>query len=383
MTSIRKKKLLIVTTVPETLSSILKGQPKKLSKNFEVSIVSSGSPLLSSVQRYEGVNCHSVNMKRGISPFMDLLSLIKMFFTIYKIKPDIVHSYTPKAGLIAMLASFINRTPVRIHTFTGLIFPTENGIKKRILIYIDRLICNCATNIVPEGLGVKNDLLSFRITTKQLELIGNGNVAGVDTCYFSMNKVEEKSLLLRKKLNIPNSAFVFCFVGRFTPDKGFDELLEAFSQLPNRAHLLLVGALDERLPLGENTLMHLSNHPRIFQTGWLDDIRPALGLSDILVLPSYREGFPNAPLQAGSMQLPCIVSNVNGCNEIIQDGVNGWLVDAKSSSRLTKAMFDGMSCSRLEIMGKTARENIVMKFQRDFYLTKLNNFYFRLSNNIH
>lgn len=371
------KKLFICTTVPITLKSILNGQPKALSKYYDISLISSSKNELSIVGFQEGVPTYSVPMERGVSLFKDLSSLWNMVKLLQKTKPAAVHSYTPKAGLITMVAGFICRVPVRVHTFTGLIFPTSTGCKKKILIWMDRLICACATTVVPEGIGVKNDLIHYCITHKPLKLIGNGNIAGVDTSFFDKQHVidEKLHLSLLEQLNLPKNAFVFCFVGRFTQDKGFIELLSAFNELSEDAHLLLVGEMDERLPLPTKLVQNLSNHPRIHNLGWQNDIRSALAISSVLVLPSYREGFPNAPLQAGAMELPCIVSNVNGCNEIIKPEFNGWIVPVKDSNALAKAMLKSMQADNLEQLGSQARSNIVEKFERQAHWQNMLHFY--------
>ena len=370
-------KLVIVTTVPITLTGILAKQPKYLSKHFDVSVISSPKAELDTVQKSENIPTYAVAMQRGISPLKDLISLCKMIKILHKLKPDVIHSYTPKAGLITMLAGCICRVPVRIHTFTGLIFPTSSGFKQNILIWMDRLICACATIIVPEGNGVKQDLIKYCITRKPLNVIGSGNISGVDTSLFNKTTVIEQGLHLPlvKQLNLPLNAFLFCFVGRFTQDKGFSELLNAFQCLPEQAHLLLVGEMDERLPLPIEFQQTLLEHPRIHNIGWQNDVRPALAISNLLVLPSYREGFPNTPLQAGAMQLPCIVTDINGCNEIITQNVNGWLVPAKSSSELQVAMHESMQKPDIEVCGNNARVHIQQNFEKSAHWQNMLNFY--------
>lgn len=370
-------KLVIVTTVPITLVGILAKQPKYLSKHFDVSVISSPEAELDTVKITENVPTYAVAMERGISLFNDLVSLFKMIKQLRKLKPEIAHSYTPKAGLITMLAGFICRVPIRVHTFTGLIFPTSTGSKQKILIWMDRLICACATTIVPEGNGVKQDLINYGITKKELNVIGHGNISGVDTDYFNRDFVinEGTDSKLRIQLNLPKDAFLFCFVGRFTQDKGFSELIAAFNKLPKNAHLILVGEMDKRIPLPPDTIKALKQHSRIHNLGWQNDIRPALTISHLLVLPSYREGFPNTPLQAGSMQLPCIVSDINGCNEIITPRVNGWLVPAKDSDSLHNAMLESMNAENLVELGNNARANIENSFEKSAHWQNMLAFY--------
>jgi glycosyltransferase involved in cell wall biosynthesis len=373
-----KEKMIIVTTVPITIKGILENQPRFLSKKFDITIVSSPDKELNIVSQSEGVPAYAVLMERGISPIKDILSIIKMINLLKKLKPIAVHSYTPKAGLVTMFAGFLCRVPVRIHTFTGLIFPTSSGIKQRVLILMDRLLCACATIIVPEGNGVKQDLIYHRITSKDLSVIGHGNIAGVNTDYFSKEAVKAQCLdeSLLKILNFPTDAFVFCFVGRFTQDKGFRELINAFIKLPKNAYLLLVGEEDKRIPLPNDIKVNVDSNPRIYNLGWQDDVRPALAVSSVLVLPSYREGFPNTPLQAGSMQLPCIVTDVNGCNEIIEEEYNGWIIPAKNSLALQYAMQQSMHAENLEKLGDNARNNIQVKYEQSTHLHNMLKFYY-------
>lgn len=236
-------RLLIVTTVPETLATILKGQPRHLSARFDVMLASSAADTVAQVQQVEGIKVHTVPMVRGIQLVADLIAVVRMVLLIRTLRPDIVHSYTPKAGLVCMLAGWLCRVPVRVHTFTGLIFPTAQGFRQKLLIWIDRLICACATHVVPEGEGVKRDLQAYRITRKPLQVIGHGNIAGVDTGWFSPGAAQMAAAGtdLRTRLGIGLDEFVFTFVGRLNADKGLNELMQAFATLAPAAHLLMVG----------------------------------------------------------------------------------------------------------------------------------------------
>lgn len=371
--------ILIATTVPDTLATILKGQPRYLATHFNVALASSPGEFVSHVALNEGLEIHTVPMSRGINPVSDLVSVVRMVRLLRKVQPKLVHSYTPKAGLVMMLAAYLCRVPVRVHTFTGLIFPTSRGFKQKLLIWIDRLICACATHIVPEGLGVKKDLEAYRITSKPLHVIGHGNIAGVETAYFSpmATGVGDAASELKTKLGIPDDAFVFCFVGRLNRDKGLVELMQAFSVLPGSAHLVLVGGLDHSAPIDQATLTAIESNPRVHQMGFLSDIRPVLYLADILVLPSYREGFPNVVLQAGAMELPVIATDINGCNEVIEPEFNGWLVPPRDAQNLATAMKQAMQTPadvRLE-MGKRARSRIQERFERQQHWERMVEFY--------
>lgn len=364
-----KKKLVIITTVSETLSTILKGQPSWLSKHFQVFCVTSfdGVHL---VEENETVFISYVPMRRGIAPFRDIVSFCRLYITLHQIKPDIVHSYTPKAGFIAMSVAFFLRVPIRIHTFTGLLFPTAKGIKKKILYLVDRWVDLLATHVVPEGEGVKADLIEAGACKNLVDVIGSGNIAGVDLDYFNPS-------LFGRSFFEYGDAFTFCYVGRLHRDKGIKELVRAFSQVERHARLVLVGGVDDVEPLDSDTLALINDHPDIFYVGFKEDIRGVLSSIDILLLPSYREGFPNVVLQAGAMAKPAIVSDINGCNEIIEHGKNGWLVPPHDALALKNAMDEAMSLSQDQIraMGSTARAKIERCFARQQYLDSLLRFY--------
>lgn len=371
--------ILIISTVPETITTILKGQPKYLSRYFRLELVTSSEQDSFDIFCNEGVRPHEVQMTRGIAIFSDIFSIFNMIRLLYKLKPAVVHSYTPKAGLVGMVSSWLCRVPVRVHTFTGLIFPTSHGFRKKLLIWIDRLICACATHIVPEGQGVKSDLECFQITRKPLHVIGYGNIAGVDTSYFSPMApgMDKAGSTLRARLTIDDDALVFCFVGRLNKDKGLGELMHAFVALPPAAHLLLVGEVDQTAPVAPDLLAAIGSHPCVHALGFLGDVRPALRAANVLVLPSYREGFPNVVLQAGAMALPVIATDINGCNEVIEPGFNGWLVPARDAAALERVMHEAMQMldAARKDMGLRARERIQQRFEQQHHWERMVAFY--------
>lgn len=338
-----KPKIIRTSTVAVSLDILLKGQLAFLNDHYEVVAVSGADGHLETVAAREGVRMGSVVMSRSISPIKDVVSLIKLYFLFKKEKPMIVHSITPKAGLLSMLAGKMAGVPNRLHTFTGLIFPTRSGVMQKLLIFMDRLLCNCATNIYPEGEGVKQDLINYGITSKPLKVLANGNVNGIDGAYFNPNIFTfEAKQLLRNQLKLSQQDLVFIFVGRMVGDKGINELVAAFDRISKQHQhlkLLLVGAVEAELdPLASDTLVRIENNPNIISVGFQSDVRPYFAIADILVFPSYREGFPNVVMQAGSMGLPCIVSDINGCNEIIVEGQNGLIIPVKNTDAVQEAM---------------------------------------------
>jgi glycosyltransferase involved in cell wall biosynthesis len=336
-----KTKLYRTATVSISLDYLLKGQLKFLNQHFEVVAVSGQNEHLRTVAEREQVRVVPLTMQRAIRPFQDLVALWRLYWLFRTERPQIVHSITPKAGLLSMLAAKMAGIPIRIHTFTGLIFPSKKGLLRKVLIAMDKLLCLCATNVYPEGQGVKKDLVQHKITNKPLRVLANGNINGVNTEYFDLEKVTlTEQQEIRVRLQIQETDFVFIFVGRLVGDKGINELISAFSQLetPN-SKLLLVGPFEPEFdPLQPETLKVIKTHPNIISVGFQSDVRPYFAISDCLVFPSYREGFPNVVMQAGAMGLPSIVTDINGCNEIIVEGVNGTIIPVKNVVAIEESM---------------------------------------------
>lgn len=334
-------KIIRTATVALSLDVLLKGQLAFLQNYYEVVAVSGQDEHLETVRTREKVRIETVAMQRNISPVKDLISLVHLYRLFKREKPQIVHSITPKAGLLSMIAAKYAGVPVRMHTFTGLIFPSKSGFLQKVLVFMDKVLCYHATHIYPEGLGVKNDLQLYNITSKPLTVIANGNVNGIDTAYFDINALSENHLKELKNLHqVATSDFVFVFVGRLVGDKGINELVEAFKTLakPN-VKLLLVGPYEQELdPLLSQTLDEVKSNPNIVEVGFQQDVRPYFAIADALVFPSYREGFPNVVMQAAAMGLPSIVTDINGCNEIIIEKENGLIIPVKSTFAIHEAM---------------------------------------------
>lgn len=360
-----KIKLFRISTVPISLAEVLKGQLKMLNEYYDVVAVSSPGEAMSIIREREGVRIVEIPMERRISLVKDLLSLIRMIWLFSKERPFMIHSITPKAGLISMLAGWITRVPIRMHTFTGLVFPTATGHKQQLLIWMDRLTCACATHINPEGEGVKRDLLYYRITKKPLKVIANGNVNGVDLIYFDRTEMVLKQAVLYQQ----KECFTFCFVGRMVGDKGINELVSAFVHLHKlypQVRLLLVGPLEKKLdPLLPETEKTIQEHAAINFVGFQSDVRPFLAASDVFVFPSYREGFPNVVLQAGAMGLPAIVTDISGCNEIILSNENGVIIPSKDEDALYQAMeYLLLHPEEVRHMSEKARPLIVSRYDQ-------------------
>ncbi|CDA84741.1 glycosyltransferase family 4 protein [uncultured Bacteroides sp.] len=370
-----KYKIIRACTVPQSLGFVT-GMLPDLQKKYEVVLLSSSGPEWKEVHGlYPDVKCMEVNMERRISPIKDIKSLWQLWLTFCKEKPKMVHSMTPKAGLLCMLAARMAGVPVRVHTFTGLVFPTSVGLKKKILMATDWLTCACATHIIPEGEGVKNDLLNNGITKKPIKVLGYGNCRGIDLERFDKTlEVMEQAEKLRKK-----SVCTFIVVGRIVGDKGINELVEAFVKLNKEnsaTRLILVGCYEDKLdPLKSETLNLIKNCSAIEAVGQQKDVRPWFAAADVAVLASYREGFPNVVIEAGAMGLPQIVTDINGAREIIIEGENGTVIPSKSVDALYNAMKHMLDADYRDGLANNARKLIASRYEQGFVRKCLCDFY--------
>lgn len=368
-------KIIRACTVAQSVGFFVGMMPELREMGYEVVSVSSDGPELQRV-REAGGRAEVVEMQRHISPLEDLRSLWQMIKVFRREKPAMVHSMTPKAGLICMTAAWLCRVPVRVHTFTGLVFPTSTGLKRRILMATDWLTCVCSTHIIPEGEGVKRDLLDNGITKKPIRVLGYGNCRGIDLTKFDRtSEVIAAANKLRK-----GDKFTFISIGRLVGDKGINELVEAFCRLNRESpdtRLILVGPYEPELdPIKPETTKAIEKNPAIESVGNQKDVRPWLAAADCAVLASYREGFPNVVIEAGAMGLPQIVTDINGANEIIIEGKNGTIVPPEDVYALYEAMRH-MTCNQewRESLATNARALIASRYEQGFVRKCLYEFY--------
>ena len=320
---------------------LLKGQLRFLSEHFDVVGVAADAGQLQQVAQREGIRVVDVPMCREISLWNDLKSLVALYRLFRRERPDIVHANTPKASLLAMIAGRMARVPHRLYLVTGLRYQGADGLFRRLLMTMERLSCRFATKVIPEGQGVRRALMSDGICKQPSAVIHHGNINGIDTTVFAADAVADDKAAIRHRLGLSADDFVFIFIGRIVRDKGMHELVQAMRSFPEEGNvrLLLLGSFEEALdPLPAADVDFLKTDRRVVFAGWQTDVRPFLKAADVLVFPSYREGFPNVPMQAGAMGLPSIVTDINGCNEIITDGVNGVIIPSHDEQALTAAM---------------------------------------------
>lgn len=412
------KRIIRSTTISLSLNTFCKGVLSELKdRGYNVLAVSAPDDGLYELEKREGVRVEGISMERHISPLKDLVSLCKLVKVFCKEKPDMVHSMTPKAGLLCMMAAWMARVPVRVHTFTGLVWPTSTGMTRRILMATDWITCACATHVIPEGYGVMEDLQKH-ITKKPMRVLGYGNVRGIDLSYWRNTKEKIKSERvkeLKSCLADPNSEslFTFLFVGRIVGDKGINELVSAFQRLLTQVkksekvkpcRLVLVGPYESDLdPIKPETKTLIDEMPEIMAVGpqYGDDLLAWYAASDCFVFPSYREGYPNTVIEAGAMEKPCIVTDINGSREIIRPSQsplkgedlsdcnsrlnpgermsireNGVVIPSKDVDALYDAMLWMMEhAEERQKMGKRAREIVAQRWEQGFVREKLYEFY--------
>ena len=379
----KRPKLVRITTIPESLGTLLKGQLAYMTDHYEVvGISSSKNDILNEVGRNERIRVIAVEMTRKITPLKDVKALWQLYRVLRREKPFIVHSHTPKAGTIGMLSAYLAGVPHRLHTIAGLPLLEATGKKRWLLDLVEKVTYKCATKIYPNSFGLRDIILKNGYAkTNKLHVIGNGSSNGIDTDYFNPSLFEESDKeKLNNELGIEKNDFVYIFIGRLVKDKGINELIEAFEKIAiefRNAKLLLVGPYEENLdPLLPKTKSFIDNSNQVIAVGWQSDVRPYLSISNCLVFPSYREGFPNVVMQAGAMGLKSIATDINGCNEIIIDGDNGDLVPPKDVNSLFAAMKTYLTTSHLDNGSDIkCRELIVDRYGQKFIWNALFNEY--------
>ena len=372
MKDIQRKKIIRVTTADISLNSLLKGQLMFLNQYFEIIGVAKNSGVLEEVGKREGIRVIDAPLERPISLVKDIKGLWFLYRLFRKEKPWCVHANTPKGSLLAMIAAWIARVPHSVYTVTGLRYQGAHGMLRTILKTMECLSCLFATNVIPEGQGVLHALQEDNITKKPLRVIWNGNINGIDTEYFKSTE----SFTERK-----NDTFTFVFIGRIVRDKGIHELTECIRKL--NCNLILVGSFEDGDPVDEDDKKFLLTSEKVKFVGWQTDVRPYLEQADALVFPSYREGFPNVPMQAGAMGLPCIVTNINGCNEIIKDGLNGKIIAAplkEGIKMMEQSLLNTMQWfidhrEEAKRMGNNARPMIQERYEQRCVWTALKDYY--------
>lgn len=381
------KKLIILVTVPVVLETWLKGQAKYLSHYYDVEIMTSYAHSTKTIEVYENVPIRHIEFNRKINLFKDLKVLIKLLIYFYQSKPDIVYTLTPKAGLLGMLASWLCRVPLRVHNVVGLPLMEAKGKRKVILALTERITYFCATHVYANSFNLKS-YMQKHLTCKDVNIIAQGSVNGVDVDWFCDTVDFETKQNLRKQLDVKNGDFVITFVGRIVKDKGINELISVFntlSQSNKHLKLLLIGDLEEELdPISEKSKEIIHQHEQIVHVEFQQDIRLFLSITDLFVLPSYREGLPNVLIEAGSYGIPLLATNINGCNEVIIHEKNGLLIDPKNEIALQNGIEKFLTDKDFyQKVKKSVRESIVSRYAQHYFWDALKEEFTKLEQEVH
>jgi len=364
-------KLIRITTVPLSLKLLLAGQMKFMNeKGMEILMVSSDGREVSQVLKNEGVKHEVIPFSRQITPIQDIKCLWQLYQLFKREKPDIVHTHTPKAGILGVLAAKLAGVKVRIHTLAGIPYMVAEGGKKGLLEKVEKYTYQYATEVWPNSLGLKNFVLSEKLCSEEkLHIIGKGSSNGVDLEKFNRNALKENHLVAATMRILPGeNDFVILSVGRLVKDKGIEELVSAFtnSKIENKSKLVLLGSFEQDLnPLSPETIQTIADHPRIVHIDWSDHVAHYMALADVLVHPSHREGFPNVLLEAGAMQLPVICSGIIGNTDIITQQKTGLIFPVKDAAVLKEALeFAFVKREKMAQMAITLYEEVILNYGR-------------------
>ncbi len=361
------KKFFITTTIPTTLN-FFKGNLKYLSQWFELCAISSKPEELQQIGEREGVRTHCIPMERPIALFKDFICLFKFIFFFFKERPYVVHGNTPKASMLSMVAAWITRRPVRIYMCHGLRYQGTQGKMRKLLMWMEKLTCACATEVICVSNGVRDTFAADGICPlKKSVVLGAGSATGIDLEYFDPSLVDATAM--RSELGIAREDFVFIFVGRIVTDKGMNELVASFDRLSkgySHIHLVIVGAEEtEQNPITEESRNTIKENARIHAIGRRSDVRPYLLGADAFVFPSYREGFGMVLIEANAMGIPAISSDIIGCNEVIIPGENGEIIPVRDEEALYAKMKAWVEDpDKVSEMAAKARELVVARFDR-------------------
>lgn len=379
----QKKRLLRISTVSHSLNLLLKGQLRYMNRQgFDVFTASSYDENVEDIVNREGVQHFALPLTRTLNPISDLWALYKTILLIRRIRPDIVHTHSPKAGIVGMLAAWLCKVPVRLHTVAGLPLMETEGAKKKLLIWVEKIAYACSHYVLSNSMKLREYILNEIYDNKdKVVVLGKGSTNGIDLSYFNDQAVSDVVLSkTRNELNIEEGDYVLCFVGRLTYYKGVNELVKAFIKLKDKntrqLKLLLVGPFEDLNPLEFDILKEIKNNDNIIAVGHQNDIRPYLLLSDIFVFPSYREGFPQSLMQAAAMGLACVATNINGCNEIIEDGQSGLLIHPKNTEAIVEKVQLLVDNDALRsTLAKNAFQNMVKNYEQQMFWNLIADFY--------
>lgn len=374
-------RLVHLTTVPQSLI-FLKGQIRYMADHgLDVCVISSPGAMLDKFGVDERVRVFPVTMRRRITPLADILTLFRLTRLLRRLKPEIVHAHTPKAGLLGMVAATLAQVPIRIYHIHGLPFETALGLRRRLLLASEWLSCRCAHQVLCVSPSVL--MIAERAgvcASGHGKVLLSGSINGVDaTGEYDPDRLLEEGAATRRRLNIPENDLVIGYVGRIVAEKGVGQLVEAWKVL-HRTHnglrLLVVGDTEEQDPLPDQILQALIQEEDVHLVGWVDNPANYYMTMNVLALPSHREGFGLTVIEAASMRLPVVASRIAGVVDAVSEGLTGLLVESKDVEGLTLALDTYLSDPALRhAHGEAGRQRTLELFdQRQMWSALLSNY---------
>ena len=358
-----KKKICFVVSAPITAKAFLIKHFEYLSKEFDITLVANFETQADFEVPFV-TNTKHIAIHRSINPLKDFLALIQLYFFFKNESFQVVHSVTPKAGLLAMTAAWVSRIPIRIHIFTGQVWHTQSGFKRQFLKFLDRLLVVFTTHILVDGQSQRQFLITNKIITdKNSKVLGKGSISGVDVQKFHPSSAIRN--LYRAQLNFQNNDIVFTFLGRMNTDKGILDLAKAFQKLhvdfPN-VKLLLIGFDEENM---QEKIRQIQTE-NIIYFGPTPKPQEVLQAADVFCLPSYREGFGTSVIEASLLELPIICSDTYGLAETIIENKTGLRHEVKNVDQLYNQMKLLVQNEETRtVLGKNGRQYVLEHFSAD------------------
>jgi glycosyltransferase involved in cell wall biosynthesis len=378
-------RLVHVTTVPKSFIFLRDQIGFMSARGVEVIGVSSPGEDLERTREVCGIETHALEMPRRISPAQDLATVARLAALLRRLRPDVVHAHTPKGGLLGMLAATAAGVPVRVYHMRGLPMMTATGWRRELLTWTERVSCGLAHHCLCVSHSLRDVAIAERLCpASRIEVIAGGSGQGVDARgrFDPTSRPAGERARLRDELGIPPDAVVVGFVGRLVRDKGVGELADAWARLSARypeAHLVVVGDYEERDAVGEETRALLEDAPRVHMLGWRDDVPTLYSAFDLVTLPTYREGFPNVPLEAAAMSLPVVATRVPGCVDAVDDARTGLLVPARDARALEAAIERYLDDAELRrAHGEAGRARALAAFDPELIYEGIHGVYTRL-----
>lgn len=380
-------RVILLTTSSTTLRTFFVAQIRHLrSAGFRIHTIS--SPATAEVGAAKRLPMHAVTMVRRISPIADLQSLCRLCILLWRIRPALIQTHTPKAGLLGMMAARIAGIRVRIYTINGLVWIGRRGWRRKLLMATERLACALATDVIAVSPSIRQVAVELNVCpTEKIRVLGSGASHGVDPERFDPGAASADAASVRKRLGVPAGGLLLIYVGRLNREKGIEELAISWSELrdefPN-LHLLLCGTWEDKDPVAPSVVEVLAGSSRVhFATGSNADMPAYYAASDLCVLPTWREGLPNAALEAAAMRRAIVATRIPGCVDAVQDGVTGLLVEPRDARALTSALRLLLSDEPTRRrMGENGRQFVLEHFHENSVSMRLISEYRRLIANI-